>query len=49
LLAEKEVLGSKYGGGAVMDCRKRIQWVRLLIKDREDGGKEREEARDLAH
>jgi hypothetical protein len=48
LLAEKEVLGSKYGARRGQGLQKANTVGEAINKDREEGCKEREEARDLA-
>jgi hypothetical protein len=49
LLAKKEVFGSKYGATSGQGLLKANTVGEGINKDREEGGKELEEARDLAH
>lgn len=49
LLAKKEVFGSKYGATSAQGLQKANTVGDAINKDREEGGKELEEARELAH
>ncbi|MGC1295490.1 MAG: hypothetical protein WA869_10640 [Alloacidobacterium sp.] len=49
LLAKKEVFGSKYGATSSQGLQKANTVGEAINEDREEGGRELEEARELAH